>query len=361
MQTDKYQKLITFHFAKEIAKRHTRKQLRCVIFGNFGANNLGDEALLAGEIQELQTLNNIKITVAARNPAEIKRLHNVQAIKLTDFNAIRKELKRSDFAIVGGGGLINKVQRGVIGFVYQLMMLAFFFYLPLLLKKKLYVLGVGVYNNANPLIVSLVVPALRAAEIVTVRDFTSQAFLKEKDVLSSLYKDNSYLMPTLTKQQVLKEAFFAEKYNPDKINIGISLVKPVNKKDEKRLITAMEHFVSLYQGKADFWFFPADFHPGYDHDAKFAEAIKGLQPGQSDSNVYFVPTTYSPELFFSSFRLMDKMVAMRFHAMLFAYRLKVPFVGIPYETKCTSLIESIGRKPLSLKTLKNDAVDKNVL
>src|ERR1700751_588397 len=96
MKKDIYQPLPVFHFAKELQKRHNRKNLKALILGNFGAMNLGDEAILAGQIQELKKISGITITVVARYPDEIKRLHEINAVSLYQFNLIRKSVKRSD-------------------------------------------------------------------------------------------------------------------------------------------------------------------------------------------------------------------------------------------------------------------------
>ena len=362
MNRDKYQNLETFYYASEIQKRHVKKALRCIIFGNFGAMNLGDEAILAGEIQELQKIPNITITVIGRYPAEVKRQHNVNALSLYQLNKVRREIRKSDFVIVGGGGLINKVERSLIGFGYQLYMLFVYFFLPRLYRKKLYVLGIGIYSNANPFIVRLVLPFLRNATIVTVRDYHSYEFLKQKNTRATLYKDNSFLMDVLPVAETLKTPVFKEHYRAQRKNIGISLLRPDNKAEEKRLLQEMTTFVSKHYKEADFWYYPADVNPDYFNDEmfgqKFYESLK-IQFG-NELIFHFVPNTLSPQIFFSSFKLMDGVIAMRFHAAVFGYRNKIKFAGITYDKKCTTFLESIGRKPLHLKTLKWEEIEKEI-
>jgi polysaccharide pyruvyl transferase WcaK-like protein len=363
MNSDKYQKLLTFHFAPEIQKRHAKKSLKCIIFGNFGAMNLGDEAILAGEIQELQKIPGMSITVIGRYPEEVKRQHKVNAISLYQLNKVRREIRKSDFVIVGGGGLINKVERSLIGFVYQLYMIFVFFFLPWLHKKKTYVLGIGIYNNANAFIVRLVTPFLRNSTIVTVRDFHSYEFLKSKNVRGMLYKDNSFLMDLLPASETLQSPIFKENYHKNRRNIGISLLKPDNKSDEKRLLSEMTEFVGKHYKEADFWYYPADANPDYFNDEMFGRKFYELVSKKFGQEVvfHFVPNTLSPNIFFSSFALMNSVVAMRFHAAVFAYRNKIKFAGITYDKKCTTFIESIGKKPLFLKSLQVEDIDKEIL
>ena len=363
MKHDLYQQLPIFHFAKEIKKQHTKKNLKCVIFGNFGCMNLGDEAILAGEIQELRTIPGISITVVARYPQEVKKLHKVNAVSLYALNKIRREVKKADFIIIGGGGLINKIERNVIGFGYQLYMLMTFFLLPTLYRKKYYILGLGIYDNANPFIVSVARPFFKRAGMVTVRDYHSHDFIKSKKIRNSLYKDNSFLMDLAPINEVLHDPYIKKQYHKDRQNIGISLLKPENKEDEKRLFNEMERFITNAAKKTDFWFYAAEYNPYYENDLRFSQRfIEELKKKYGETVImHLIPTTLSPQQFFSSFKLMDKIIAMRFHADIFAYRNNVPFVGISYDKKCQSFLESIGKKPLYFKNLTWYDINKNIL
>ncbi|MGI8419902.1 MAG: polysaccharide pyruvyl transferase family protein [Candidatus Levyibacteriota bacterium] len=363
MKTDKYQKLPLFHFSSELKRRHIKKNLKCVIFGNFGAMNLGDEAILAGEIQELQKLPNIAITVVARYPEEIKRLHQVQSISLYNLREIRRAVKKSDFVIVGGGGLINKVERSFIGFGYQLYMLFTFFFLPRFYKRKLYIFGVGIYSNANSLILHLAYPLIKYASIVTVRDHHSYAFLKSKNIHAMLYKDNSFLMDLAPMDVVMKEEIFKKEYRKDRDNIGISLVKPDSPAEEKRLINEISAFILDNHKYSDFWFYPADYNPEYEGDHKLMERvlIKAKKQTKDPIILHTVPMKATPQVFFGSIKLMNRFIAMRFHAAVFAYRNKVRFTGISYDKKVASFLEAVGKTSLSLKTFKAKDIENSIL
>ncbi len=363
MSRDKYESLPILHFAEQIKKKHVKKSLKCIIFGNFGALNLGDEAILAGEITELQKIPNLSITVIGRFPKEVHKLHKVHALSMYDLYKVRREIRKSDFVIVGGGGLINKVERSINGFLFQLYMIFTFFFLPRFFKKRLYVTGIGIYDNANPLIVNLVLPFLKGATLLTVRDAHSHEFLKHKNVHAGLYKDNSFLMEQLNKEDVLKHDLFKKHYRKDRMNIGISLVKPDSKKDEKRLMEEVKKFIGEYREKADFWLYATDANPSYVNDLIIGTNLINDVQREFGSGVTFhtVPTNLSPKVYFSSFKLMNFMIAMRFHAAVFAYRNKVAFAGIPYDKKCTSFITSIGKKPINLKSLTHSEISKTVL
>lgn len=363
MTKDKYQLLPTLHLADEIKKRHIKKNIKCIIFGNFGAMNIGDEAILAGEIQQLQQIPNISITVVGRYPKEIKRLHKVNAVSLYTLHEIRKEIKKADFVIVGGGGLINKVERNIIGFFYQLYMLLVFFFLPRMYKKKLYITGIGIYDNANKFIITIALIFFKQASLISVRDHHSQDFLKKKNVHSHLYKDNSFLMELTPITQVQEEPFFKQHYRKDRMNIGISLVNPENKKTEKKLTNELFKFIKKYNEKADFWIYATDNNPEYINDHKFSKKVITQIKNQLKEDFIFhvVPIDSKPQTYFSSIKLMNFMVATRFHAQIFAYRNRIPFAGISYDKKCASFIESIGMKSIPLHSVSAEAINKHVL
>jgi polysaccharide pyruvyl transferase WcaK-like protein len=348
MATDTYQSLPTLHFADIIKKQHTRKRLHCVVFGNFGACNLGDEAILAGELAELSKIPNLKTTVVAKFPEEIKRLHNTKAVSFYAVSTLRRELKKADFIVIGGGGLFNKAEPPILGLGYQMYLLSLFLWAQRIFKKKIYVIGIGIYGNTNFFIKKLAVSMMKQAKLLTVRDQHSLDVLKENNALAQFYKDNSFLMELLPVSKVLQDAYFKRFYKKDRINIGLSLVKPASKKIEKQLLNELVTFIAKNHEKADFWFYASDYHPKYFNDEKFGHVLHELVKNKIGKEVefHFVPVAWSPQTFFSSIKLMDYMISMRLHTTIFSYRNGTNFAGISYDKKCASFIRSIGKEPI---------------
>jgi polysaccharide pyruvyl transferase WcaK-like protein len=353
---DTYKNLKTFHFSEEIMKRHTKKRLKCLIFGNFGAMNYGDEAILAGEIQELRKIPNVAITVGARFPSTVKKLHGVNAISLYNFVAIIKEISKSDFVIVGGGGLINKAERGLFGLLYQLYMLSLFFFTPLLFGKKLYVFGIGIYSNANKFIMFVTNLLLRRAQIITVRDHHSYDFLKSQNLPVKLYKDNSFLMDL--PEQSESDLYFKEHYNKERVNVGISLLKPDTKIETDYLLDELSQFIVKNRTVSDFWFYSSDYNPSYFNDEEFGRLLH--EKVGKNVKFHFVPTDWHPQKFFSTFKLMNYFIAMRLHVAIFAYRSGVHFVGIASNTKSNSFLQAIGTKPVRVMDVRWEELQRNL-
>jgi polysaccharide pyruvyl transferase WcaK-like protein len=349
MANDIYQSLPILHLSDIIKKQHNKKRLQCLMFGNFGACNLGDEAILSGELAELAKIPNLKATVVAKFPEEVRRHHNTKAISFYAFNTLRREMKKADFVIIGGGGLFNKAEPALLGLGYQLYLLSLFLWAQRVFKKKIYIIGIGIYGNTNFFIRQLAISLMKQAKIVTVRDQHSLDVIRQHKALAHFYKDNSFLMDLLPSTKVLQDPYFMRFYKKDRINIGLSLIKPASKKTEKHLLTEMVTFIAKNHEKADFWFYASDYHPSYFNDEKFGHVLHELikQKVGNDVQFHFVPTSWSPQMFFSSIRLMDSMISMRLHTTIFSYRLKSNFVGISYDKKCASFITSIGKEPLA--------------
>lgn len=354
MKKDIYKKLEIFHFANTIEKTLPDGKRKCLIFGNFGVMNLGDEAILAGELQELKNIKNLNIQVVTRNPAEIERLHGTDSVSMYNLLSVIKQVNKSDFIIVGGGGIICKTEGIFSGLIYQLYMLFLYFALPVLLNKKIYVLGIGIYDNANPLVLALSCYLLKFAKLLTVRDYHSFNYLKNKKINVLLYKDNSYLMTLDSKSEITRDEFFKKNYNPNKKNVGLALLKPENTSDEDHLLSEIKKMVNKHYNSTNFWFYSCDYQDNYFNDSLFARKIYDEigKTAEIRKSLIIVPNNLSPVKFFSPFKLMDFFITVRLHAAIFCYRNNIEFLGTTYDTKCSSFLESIGKKPIEISEAK---------
>ena len=189
-----YNTLSLHHFSSDIKESLKKGTSRGVIFGNFGACNFGDEAILAGELQEIKKIPTVEVAVAARYPSRIQELHKVSAFSLFNPVAYLKSLFLADFFILGGGGLFCKNDSGIRGILFQLYTIFLFLTLPLLLKKHVFVLGLGFYDNAPVILTKIAAFHFRFVKVLAVRDYASYVFLKKQKTKVQLYKDNSFLL-----------------------------------------------------------------------------------------------------------------------------------------------------------------------
>jgi polysaccharide pyruvyl transferase WcaK-like protein len=342
---DIYANLNTYNFVKRIKKDFSKKQLKCLIFGNFGAYNSGDEAILKGETDLLRSEGIKDITVVSRFPNFYQQVE-LKPISLFQVFKIFKTIWQSDFIIVGGGGLFAKGENFITGFIFQLYMLLVFILLPKLLNKKVYVVGLGIYENTYSFSLNLALILFKFVDLLTTRDYHSYQLLAKSGVTNYIYKDLSYFLKFISKTEVSKVSPFKKTYSAKNLNVGLSLVS-THPAHEKRLIYTIKNACSPDK-KTYFWLYCLDTHPGYKNDLNFAKnIIRKLQRDKYIQSInpefIIVPNNLQADQIFSSFKLMDMFIGMRLHSLIFCYRLKIPFIGLPYDKKCTSFLESIGK------------------
>lgn len=332
----KYDQLPLHYFGKDIRRLFDDKPTKGLIFGNFGACNVGDEAILAGELAELQTIPTT-VTAVSRFPKNVKKLHKVTTVPFSRPLEIIKQISHSDYVIVGGGGLFCKNDAGLKGLLFQLYTILFFLALPKLLRKKLLVIGIGFYENTNPVIAFLARQALSFADGLGARDQATYSYLKKHGLSVKLYKDSSFHMP-------LEINRFAPKKHNKRYTVGLALNKPQAAKDAKYLRKVIAAFLNRYKENTHFLFYSLDYHPLYESDRVYMQSILTKAGKKPTISYEFMPVNQHPQQVFSSFKLADFMIVSRLHGSIFSHRLNVPFYGIAYDTKCASFLKSISHQ-----------------
>ncbi|MBR6901203.1 MAG: polysaccharide pyruvyl transferase family protein, partial [Synergistaceae bacterium] len=80
-----------------------------LLLGYYGFGNLGDELLLRACIKILNErgIENEKIIVLSNNPEETRKNFNVKAVNRWKIFEVIKALRKSEFLMLGGGGLFQ--------------------------------------------------------------------------------------------------------------------------------------------------------------------------------------------------------------------------------------------------------------
>ena len=79
-----------------------------LIGGYYGAQNIGDVAILQCMLHDIRELNSdLKFIVTSWNPDETKKQYCVESFHWNDIPALFSAIQKSDLVILGGGGLFQ--------------------------------------------------------------------------------------------------------------------------------------------------------------------------------------------------------------------------------------------------------------
>lgn len=170
-------------------------------------------------------------------------------------------------------------------------------------------------------------------------------------------------MNLLPVKDILETPFFIKNYHTGRWQIGLSISKPNAQFEQKHLISELAKFIANNAKKSDFWFFQVDKNSNNKKNALLADKIvtEAKKYTKEQITIISLPATYHPQLFFSAVKLMHGFVSMHMHSSLFAYRLKVPFVGISSDADNIKFLKAIGIEPLRIKSLRESTISKRLL
>jgi polysaccharide pyruvyl transferase WcaK-like protein len=299
-----------------------------LVVGAYGYRNVGDEAILSGLLARLVGQS---VTVVSRSPAETAASHGVRAISIRQSVAA---LARHRTVIIGGGGLFGR-DMGRVG-----RLLPAFGLLAIALRRSVIVEGVDVDDRLSPSARLLTPPLLRAASRVSVRDRASAAILEGWGATPSVLPDLSQWMEPADAQagRAAVEQAGADLERP---LIGLALTA-VNRPLADLVLQAVEAAMRELP-EAQFCFVPMSRHPSVpDHnDLNLARELAARR-----RELLILDAPLSPAVMLSAFRPMSAVVAMRYHAMLFAERAGVPLLPIPYAEKTYRWLADHGVAPV---------------
>jgi polysaccharide pyruvyl transferase WcaK-like protein len=286
-----------------------------LVVGAYGYRNVGDEAILAGMLARLAGHS---VTVVSRSPAETAASHGVRAIGIRQAPAA---LLRHRTVIIGGGGLFGR-DMGRIG-----RLLPLFGLLAVALRRAVIVDGVDIDGRLSPSARVLVPPLLRAASRVSVRDRASAAIVARWRVTPSVLPDLSNWMEPAdgtAGRATLERAGV----DSDRPVIGLALTA-VDRPLANRVLAAVEAAMRELPD-AQFCFVPMSRHPSVpDHDdLNLAHELAALRP-----ELLTLDASLPSAVVLAAIGQMSALVAMRFHAVLFAERAGVPLLAISYAEK----------------------------
>lgn len=306
---------------------------RILLSGYYGFNNVGDEAILAGIVQAFRELDPaVAFTVVSGTRRQTAERYGVEAVSRGDAGAIWRALGEADLVLSGGGSLLQDVT--------SLKSLSY--YLAILTMAKLrrkpamiYAQGIGpVRGSVGRTLIRQVCNRLDA---ITVRDRESAALLARLGVRrppTDVTADAALVLgagdPDVGRF-ILREAG-APAQGP-LIGVSIRAWKAGDSRFVPALAGSLDSLARKSGGHAVF--FPMQV-PG---DIQAAGAVRAQM--EQASTLLSGPFTYQQVLGLTA--AFDLVVALRYHALVFAAMSGTPLVGLSYDPKNDSFLRLIGQ------------------
>lgn len=305
--------------------------LRIGISGSYGGNNLGDEAILQGILQQLRESLEAHVTVFSPDAEDTRRRHavdHVVPVRELSREEVRPEVAGLDLLVLGGGGIL-----------YDGKALTYLREVALAheLGVPVFVYAVSVGPLFNPEARNALRDGLNRAAVITVRDRGSQQLLEEIGVTAPVRvtADPALLVAP---DPAVDESLAAEGLTPGHRLIGISVREPGEAAPNlnvghyhQLLANAADYMVDRYD--ATLVFVPMEprmLDPQHSHAviAGMANARRAL----------VLKREYSVAQTLSMMGHFEFALGMRLHFLIFAALQGVPFLALPYSNKVTGFI-----------------------
>lgn len=339
---------------------------KILLIGNYGNYNMGDETLLKVVVLDLlKNEKDVMVSIPVRDPEFINIYHtdidrHLNPFYVYDFKTFAKCLFDSKKIIVGGGGIWS----GYTGRLAK--MIPIFLIISKILRKKVIVRSVGLYDTASKTEKILVNLSFMLADRCSVRDVESfkniwsinkkiiidndLAFELPNIIKNGLYQKYDNLLKRTLEYNILKDI-----KNNNKFIIGIS-IKPLKDKNKTIEITEkIAKFIDIinsqYENKIHFVFFPfakTSLDIGVEDDTIVINDI--INKVKFKENVTII-SHMNPILWYLLIEFIDIFIGMRFHSIIFAFVNNKPLLAIPYENKVWNFIEDKNCK--NVLTLEN--------
>lgn len=309
-----------------------------LLIGYYGGGNYGDELLLE-IIQNIASKNGVKdLTIAYQNPgnyADYHRSFGYPRVDMHDKVAVFRSILKSKNIIVGGGGLWG------LDFGLNVFLLSFLLgFSRLILRKKIYLIGVGYYNSTTRFGRLGAWLAGKGASAILARDQETFQNFRRSNKHADLDTDI---------------AWYAQ-------NIDMNMYQTeVQQLDSQVSVTGKTYFIALRR-------FPAkhrnnftkaiEYYIASNTDKHFIVTLlepDHVDPGQAEllndweqryENVQRLRGPYNPITLFLFFKKHARelaLIAPQFHAIITAHLNEVPFLPVVYDNKVAELLAYIGQ------------------
>ncbi len=286
---------------------------RCLICGYYGFGNFGDEAVLAGILQQLPP--SAEVSVLSANVAATEALHGVHAVPRYALGAVLETMRACDVFVSGGGSLFQDATsaRSVV-YYWSLVELAH------RLGKPAVIWAQGLGPLTRPLSRMLTRQAFRRAKLITLRDEVSITLARELGATKpiSLVADPALGLKAQIHEPLIRPA------TPPQLMVCIRSWRGWwTSSSERRFAEQVERLNARVLWMA------------LSLEDKALSQRLGHQPE------VIVPS--SPGEALAVLAQSDLVLGMRLHALILAAAGGAPSVGIAYDPKVCAFAASVGQ------------------
>lgn len=309
---------------------------KITISGYYGFDNFGDEGILGILVQNLKNSELCdEITVFSHNPEATSKKHNVKAVGTFDFVKVLNTLENTDILISGGGSLLQD-STSLKSLLYYLWII----FMALYYKKKVIIFAQGIGPVKCFISRLLTKILLKKCSYISVRDEKSLFLLRGWGLAPELVADpmwNLELEPNFPSNRV-----------------GIQLRKWKTLTDNF-LSKLAEKIAQTYKDKEIYIY---SFQDSQDLEVckKFQLLLNLKNP---DIKTHII-NNHSNEEIIESFKYLDRLIAMRYHACLLGLKYGIKTLPVSYDEKVEKLAKQLEIPYAELTKNSNisDLVDK---
>jgi polysaccharide pyruvyl transferase CsaB len=329
---------------------------RILIAGYYGFGNAGDEAILAALIAGLRALRpDLELIVASGDPAATASAHGVRAVHRDDLPAVAAAIRESDLVILGGGGLFQDYWDVPLDAVFTprsggLPFYAGFSLLAAWLGRPVLLAAVGVGPLRTELGRRLTRIAFELCAGATVRDAGSLAELTGLGVAAAVEvaADPAFGLEPVGGEglEALLASLGISSDVPGERLIGVALRPWSFGADpeiwEAEVARGLDRVLAAGDPGERLLLLP--FQPGEDVPVHRRVRQRLADPGRA----LLIERPLAPEELAGLVGRCGRVLAMRYHAALFALAADVPAAALAYDPKVASLLTAAGLGDLAL-------------
>ncbi len=295
---------------------------KIAISGYYGFDNFGDEGILGILTKNLKSVN-ADITVFSSNPEKTSKLYGVNSVKTFDIVGLLNTLENTDVLVSGGGSLLQDVT-SLKSLAYYL----FVIFMALCYKKKVIIFAQGIGPINNPIARLITKNILKKTDYISVRDDKSLFLLRGWGLSPELVADPMWNIEL-------------EQRTPQG-RLGVQLRSWKNLSDD--FILALARNVAANYSSKEVYIYSFQDSQDYDVCKKFENYLLLANPDIKTTLMY----QRTNQEMVDSFKDLDALIAMRYHACLLAIKYGIPTLPVSYDIKVEKLAKNLDLNFISI-------------